>query len=46
MKNSALHSGIKMSPYKAMFGIESEVRLWTFTLSNEAIVDLQTEKKK
>lgn len=44
MKNRALHSGIKMSPYKAMFGIEPRVGLRTSTLSEEVISNMRTEE--
>lgn len=44
MKNRASHSGIKQSPYKAMFGIEPRVGLSTSLLSSEIIATLEREK--
>ncbi|XP_055932081.1 KRAB-A domain-containing protein 2-like [Argiope bruennichi] len=35
MKSRALHSGIKQSPYKAMFGIEPRVGMTTSTLPSD-----------
>lgn len=43
MKNRALHSGIKQSPYKEMFGIEPRVGLMTSTLPRDIIKDMQDE---
>ncbi|CAG9561120.1 unnamed protein product [Danaus chrysippus] len=43
MKNRALHSGIKQSPYKAMFGIEPRVGLMTSTLPRDVIEDIRDE---
>lgn len=43
MKNRALHSGIKQSPYKAMFGIEPRVGLMTSTLPRDIIGDIRDE---
>lgn len=43
MKNRAYHSGIKQSPYKAMFGIEPRVGLSTTSLPPELINDIQDE---
>ncbi|XP_074032143.1 KRAB-A domain-containing protein 2-like [Leptinotarsa decemlineata] len=43
MKNRAFHSGIKQSPYKALFGIEPRVGLSTSSLPQEIINDLQDE---
>lgn len=43
MKNRAYHSGIKQSPYKALFGIEPRVGLSTSTLPQEIINDIQDE---
>nr|XP_022920061.1 KRAB-A domain-containing protein 2-like [Onthophagus taurus] len=42
MKNRAYHSGIKQSPYKALFGIEPRVGLSTSSLPQE-IVNIQDE---
>lgn len=43
MKNRAYHSGIKQSPYKALFGIEPRVGLSTSSLPQEIINDIQDE---
>lgn len=43
MKNSAYHSGIKRSPYTAMFGTELKVGLTSSSLPSEIIDKLQTE---
>ncbi|CAG9577527.1 unnamed protein product [Danaus chrysippus] len=43
MKNRALHSGIKQSPYKAMFGIEPRIGLMTSTLPRDVIEDIRDE---
>ena len=40
MKNRSLHSGIKQSPYKAMFGIEPRVGLMTSTLPSEGVQNI------
>lgn len=44
MKNRALHSGIKQSPYKAMFGIEPRVGLKTTSLPAESIENINDEE--
>jgi len=44
MKNRAHHSGIKMTPYKAMFGIDPKVGLSTSTLPNDVIDTVQEEE--
>lgn len=44
MKNRALHSGIKQSPYKAMFGIEPRVGLKTTSLPAELIENIDDEE--
>ena len=44
MKNRALHSGIKMSPYKAMFGIEPRVGLKTKLTDNKIISEVSSEE--
>lgn len=43
MKNRAYHSGIKQSPYKALFGIEPRVGLSTSSLPQEIINYIQDE---
>lgn len=43
MKNRAYHSGIKQSPYKALFGIEPRVGLSTTSLPQEIINNIQDE---
>ncbi|XP_055932280.1 KRAB-A domain-containing protein 2-like [Argiope bruennichi] len=43
MKNRALHSGIKQSPYKAMFGIEPRVGMTTSTLPSDIIKTIEDE---
>ncbi|XP_076061581.1 uncharacterized protein LOC143037330 [Oratosquilla oratoria] len=43
-KNSALHSGIKCSPYSAMFGCEARVGLTTSSLPMEVIARMETEE--
>jgi hypothetical protein len=44
MKNRSLHSGIKQSPYKAMFGIEPRVGL-TSALPSAVIKNIHDEDK-
>lgn len=44
MKNRAFHSGIKQSPYQAMFGTEPKVGLTTSNLSLEIINRLHNEE--
>jgi hypothetical protein len=41
MKNRAFDSGIKQSPYKAMFGMEPRVGLTTPTLPSEVVQDME-----
>ncbi|XP_043464212.1 uncharacterized protein LOC122503410 [Leptopilina heterotoma] len=43
MKNRSLHSGIKQSPYKAMFGFDPKVGLSTTKLPSEVVQNIQTE---
>ena len=43
-KNSALHSGIKCSPYSAMFGCEARVGLTTSSLPVEVIARMESEE--
>ena len=43
-KNSSLHSGIKCSPYSAMFGCEARVGLTTSSLPAEVIARMETEE--
>jgi len=45
MKNRALHSGIKMSPYKALFGRKVKVGLSTSNLPKEVINNLENEEQ-
>ena len=42
-KNSAFHSGIKYSPYSAMFGCEARVGLTSLSLPLEVINTLESE---
>jgi len=42
-KNSAHHSGIKCSPYSAMFGCEARVGLTSSTLPTEVIYRMESE---
>jgi len=42
-KNCSFHAGIKMSPYKAMFGVEPRIGLASTALPPEIIHQLQTE---
>lgn len=41
MKNRALHTGIKQSPYKTMFGIEPRVGPIASTLPSDTIKNIQ-----
>jgi hypothetical protein len=43
MKNRAFYSGIKQSPYKAMFGIEPRVGMTTSTLPSEVVQNIEDE---
>ena len=43
MKNRAFHSGIKQSPYKAMFGAEPKVGISTSSLPSELLKDIEDE---
>jgi hypothetical protein len=43
MKNTALHSGVKQSSYKAMFGTEPRVGLTTSTLPYEVVQNIEDE---
>ncbi|KAJ8948417.1 hypothetical protein NQ314_008411 [Rhamnusium bicolor] len=45
IKSRSLYSGITMSSYKVMLGIESRARLRTSTLSDEVILGLNTEEE-
>lgn len=45
MKNRALHSGIKMSPYEALFGCKVKVGLSTSNLPKEVIDNLENEEQ-
>ena len=42
-KNTAYHSGIKCSPYSAMFGREAKVEITSSSLPTEIIATLQSE---
>ncbi|XP_046677250.1 KRAB-A domain-containing protein 2-like [Homalodisca vitripennis] len=44
MKNRAFHSGIKQSPYKAMFGMDPRVGLSTSSLPSEIVRDINDEE--
>ncbi|XP_031332774.1 KRAB-A domain-containing protein 2-like [Photinus pyralis] len=44
MKNRAFHSGIKQSPYKAMFGMDPRVGLSTSSLPSEIFKDINDEE--
>ena len=44
MKNSSHHTGIGMSPFKAMFGVEAKVGVRPSTLPNEVIDMIETEQ--
>ena len=43
-KNSSLHSGIKRSPYAAMFGCEAKVGLTSSPLPHEVLDRIQNEE--
>lgn len=45
MKNRALHSGIKMSPYEALFGCKVKVGLSTSNLPKEVVDNLENEEQ-
>lgn len=45
MKNRALHSGIKTSPYEALFGCKVKVGLSTSNLPKEVIDNLENEEQ-
>lgn len=44
MKNRSLHAGLKMSPYKAMFGLEPQVGLSTTNLPPETVAEIVNEE--
>ena len=44
MKNTSLHKGIKMTPYKAIFGIDPKVGLSTSNLPKSIVHSLETEE--
>jgi len=44
MKNRAFHSGIKRSPYQAMFGSDIKIGLSTSILPPETINNISSEK--
>lgn len=43
MKNRAHHAGIKMTPYKAMFGVDPRVGLATSNLPDDLIATINVE---
>jgi hypothetical protein len=45
MKNRVLHSGIKMSPYEALFGWKVKIGLSTSKLLKEVIDNLENEEQ-
>ncbi|KHJ40188.1 integrase core domain protein [Trichuris suis] len=45
MKNRAFHSGIKRTPYEALFGCKAEVGLATSSLPQDVLQDIQTEEQ-
>ncbi|XP_043473980.1 KRAB-A domain-containing protein 2-like [Leptopilina heterotoma] len=44
MKNRAFHSGIKQSPYRAMFGIDPRVGLATSNLTKDILENIEEEE--
>ena len=42
-KNRAFHSGIKRSPYEALFGCRAKVGLTTSSLPDDVLQDVETE---
>jgi hypothetical protein len=44
-KNLSYHSGIKRTPYKAMFGVEAKVGLTSSSLPDEIISKISTEER-
>ncbi|XP_053407944.1 KRAB-A domain-containing protein 2-like [Mercenaria mercenaria] len=44
MKNNSYHSGIKRSPYKAMFGCDAKMGLTTSSLPNDILSSLESEE--
>lgn len=45
MKNRAFHSGIKRSPYEALFGCKARVGLSTSSLPDDVLQDVETEEE-
>ncbi|XP_078509625.1 KRAB-A domain-containing protein 2-like [Lissotriton helveticus] len=45
MKNRAFHSGIKRSPYEALFGYKARVGLSTSSLPDDVLQDVETEEE-
>lgn len=45
MKNSALHAGIKTSPYEAMFGCKPKVGLRSSNIPFELLANISTEEE-
>jgi len=43
-KNQALHSGIKTSPYEAMFGTAQRIRLWDSPFTEDMYSSMETEE--
>ncbi|GBM61296.1 hypothetical protein AVEN_9570-1 [Araneus ventricosus] len=45
MKNRAYHSGIKRTPYEALFGCKPKLGLTTSFLPEEVLKDINTEEQ-
>jgi hypothetical protein len=45
MKNRAYHSGIKRTPYEALFGCKAKVGLTTSSLPQDVLQDIQSEEQ-
>ncbi len=45
MKNRAYHSGIKRTPYEALFGCKPKVGLSTSFLPKDVLKDINTEEQ-
>ncbi|KFD69436.1 hypothetical protein M514_07937 [Trichuris suis] len=45
MKNRAVHSGIRRTPYEALFGCKAKVGLATSSLPQDVLQDVQTEEQ-
>ncbi|KFD62035.1 hypothetical protein M514_25754 [Trichuris suis] len=44
-KNRAFHTGIKRTPYEALFGCKAKVGLATSSLPQDVLQDIQTEEE-